>query len=210
MDRRGGKEGRRKDRGNLQYSATMDYGDTEVMVVDDEEDCNNEVKLLDEEVKLIREPPLVVLDRSQRRLARDGVGRTELLVTGLPPTVTEAEIWMTASMGPRDVPRPSRVEVMSSGRDASALLGFKSTQYAEKFRTLHLAGFLGGRIQVKEGAQQLEREIQPTRGVSKSGSNQIRAKSRSPRHKPPKKPVISLPNNLFPHERLPVLEKTGP
>ena len=207
MDRRGGKEGRRKDRGNLQYSEPMDYGDTEVMVVDDEEDCNNEVKLLDEEVKLIREPPLVVLDRSQRRLARDGVGRTELLVTGLPPTVTEAEIWMTASMGPRDGPRPSRVEVMSSGRDASALLGFKSTQYAEKFRTLHLAGFLGGRIQVKEGAQQLEREIQPTRGVSKSGSNQIRAKSRSPRHKPPKKPVISLSNNLFPHERLPVLEK---
>ena len=161
MEKRAGKEGRRrrKDKANSQYSGTVDHRDVEVMVVDDEEE--DEVKVLEEEVKLVKETPAVVPDRAQRRLARDGVGRTELLVVGLPPTISEAEVWMTVSMGPRDGPRPSRVEVMGDVGEASALLGFKSSQYAERFRTLYLKGFLGGCIKVDGHVQKLESEVQP-------------------------------------------------
>ena len=125
MERRVGREGkRRKEKAHRHHAGTGDREDAEVLVVEDEDQCEDEILIVDEEVEVVKEPPVSVPDRAQRRLARDGVGRTEVLVTGLPHAISEAEVWMTVSMGSRDSPRPSRVEVMSGGSEASALLGF--------------------------------------------------------------------------------------
>ena len=63
MERRIGREGRRrKEKARRHHVGTGDREDAEVLVVEDEAQCEDEILIVDEEVEVVKEPPVSVPD----------------------------------------------------------------------------------------------------------------------------------------------------